>query len=84
MIREELTHARKKWKFPENKILEHNMSDLSRVNGEMTARAAVYSDDEKYETTEHQIHNCAQEKKRREEVENFISIRETKNDSLRL
>ena len=39
------------------------MSDLSRVNGEMTARAAVYSDDEKYETTEHRIHNCAQEKK---------------------
>ena len=52
------------------------MSDLSRVSGKMTARAAFYSDDEEYQTNEHRIHNCAQEKKIREEVENFISIRE--------
>ena len=55
------------------------MSDLSRVSGKMTARAAFYSDDEEYQTNEHRIHNCAQEKKkRREEIENFISIRENK------
>ena len=52
------------------------MSDLSRVSGKMTARAAFYSDDEEYQTNEHRIHNCAQRKKIREEVENFISIRE--------
>ena len=42
------------------------MSDLSRVSGKMTARAAFYSDDEEYQTNEHRIHNCAQEKKRDE------------------